>query len=574
MTRRTTRNVGILGTLGWVLLAGHTPAGAAIVAMNGGQYSRDVDFRMTFSAGDVVWFGDPASPTAVMIPKAGAKPIATDVRVTTISVPADAPTRRYFHEARVAKSGETLEVYAFTAQREKLIGRVNADGAFVPNAAFNEQAELLPTWPRDPSHIRYDQEATALFVEVELPTPVPTRSYDFLPLNLTTSRGAPVTGTYAIDYTPPMGDGMHKKDGEIALNFDIGRGKPAVLAKAVVPRVFEGGAVEIGSFDNRRGTYLHDSVYRPGGTIPEGADPAVNVTVSGEFTWLVNALTKNLVFSGGAPSRDTQERTQPPTIAIDGNFDEWRNVAGIDDTAGDLAPYLDYVPDVDILEFKVAHDAERIYFYTRVAGKVGRTHPSGGRSYFYVYMDVDANAETGYLPSRDDECYFGVDIGDDCEVQFEFVDNTLRKTFYGFCGLGGDENALAGTLTLGKSQYHRQDAAGKALPNYKVEYTVRDGKVALTKDLQEGTSDTITVAVSPDGHEVEIASTLAGFLKDAEGRPILQAGQTINLAVGMECDSKVYPNKQRWAADSTVAIRGYTLSREPSTTLSVSKAGN
>jgi hypothetical protein len=209
-----------------------------------------------------------------------------------------------------------------------------------------------------------------------------------------------------------------------------------------------------------------------------------------------------------------------------------------------------------------------------VAGKVGRTHPSGGRSYFYVYMDVDANAETGYLPSRDDECYFGVDIGDDCEVQFEFVDNTLRKTFYGFCGLGGDENALAGTLTLGKSQYHRQDAAGKALPNYKVEYTVRDGKVALTKDLQEGTSDTITVAVSPDGHEVEIASTLAGFLKDAEGRPILQAGQTINLAVGMECDSKVYPNKQRWAADSTVAIRGYTLSREPSTTLSVSKAGN
>jgi hypothetical protein len=29
--------------------------------------------------------------------------------------------------------------------------------------------------------------------------------------------------------------------------------------------------------------------------------------------------------------------------------------------------------------------------------------------------------------------------------------------------------------------------------------------------------------------------------------------------VGMECDSKSYPNKTDWAADSTRAIRGYTL---------------
>ena len=573
MARRTGNQIGVAGTAGSILLACVAPASAAIVAMGGSHHSRDVDFRITFAARDVVWFGDPTSPAASMFPKPDAKPIATDVRVTTTTTEqAASPARRYFNEARLAKSDDRIEVYAFTAKREKLIGTVDAGGNFVPNAFFQEQAALLPTWPRDSSHIRYDDQAGALYVELDLPGPVPSQTYDFLPLNLTNARGTPVVGTYTIEYTPPSGEGMHKKDGQVILQMDTGRGKPAVLAKAIVPRVFDGADVEIGSFDNRRGTYLSDAVYRSGAVIPDGAEPSVTVTVAGEFTWMVNALTENLVFSGGATARASKEATAFPSIAIDGKFDEWRNIAGIDDRAGDLVPYLDYVPDVDILEFKVAHDTKHIYFYVRVAGQVGRTHPAGGRSYFYVYMDVDANPETGYLPSRDDECYFGVDLGDDCEVQFEFVNNALRKTFYGFCGLGGDENVLAGKLTLGKSQYHRRDAAGKTMPNYKVEYTLRGGKIAMTKDGKEGSTDTITLAISPDGHEVEVASTLDGFLKNPQGRPIVQLGQTIDLAVGMECDSKVYPNKQHWGADNTVVIRGYTLTREPSTTLSVSKA--
>jgi hypothetical protein len=119
--------------------------------------------------------------------------------------------------------------------------------------------------------------------------------------------------------------------------------------------------------------------------------------------------------------------------------------------------WLSYVPDMDLLEFKVAHDDEHIYLYARVAGQVGRSHPDGGRSYFYAYMDVDQNPVTGFLPTRDDECYFGVDIGDDCEVQFEFVSNAFRKSFYGFCGPGGNDNVLEQKVTIGKSQYGRFD---------------------------------------------------------------------------------------------------------------------
>ena len=79
------------------------------------------------------------------------------------------------------------------------------------------------------------------------------------------------------------------------------------------------------------------------------------------------------------------------------------------------------------------------------------------------------------------------------------------------------------------------------------------------RTLSCGTSDTIRLAVSPDGHEVEIASTFTGFLKDSKGRPIVQLGQTIDIAAGMECDSKAYPGKTNWAADNTIAIRGYQL---------------
>jgi hypothetical protein len=231
----------------------------------------------------------------------------------------------------------------------------------------------------------------------------------------------------------------------------------------------------------------------------------------------------------------------------------------VDDRRGDLVPYLEYVPDVDLLEFKVAHDDQHIYLYARVAGQVGRTHPDGGRSYFYAYMDVDQNPETGFLPSRDDECYFGVDIGDDCEVQFEFVNNAFRKTFYGFCGLGGDENVLKQQLNIGKSRYGRFEDNGAERANYKSEYASRDGITEITEDLKLGTSDTIRLAVSPDGHEVEVASAFAGFLKDSKSRPIVKLGQTIDIAAGMECDSKAYPGKTNWAADNTIAIRGYQL---------------
>lgn len=521
------------------------------------SFSRRVAFELTYLNRDLIWVGDPVSPTASAYAKPDARPIATDFYVTTTTENHESPSRHYFREARIATEGNVRTVYAFTASREKVIGTIDDEGHFLPNEFYKNNRELLPTWPVDTSVLAYDEKEQALYKEVEVPGPQISESLDFLPLKLSDAKGNPVVGNFSIDYATSNNSSV-SQTAVVSLTLQS-EGKTITLAKAIVPKVFRRGDIQLGSYDNSTATYLPEAAYRKDAIENKDSEPSVTVTLAGEFTSSVDSDAESLIVNEAPPAAD-RPKALPAEIAIDGKFDDWRNVAGVDDRRGDSVPYLDYVPDVDLLEFKVAHDDEHIYLYARVAGQVGRSHPNGGRSYFYAYMDVDQNAGTGFLPSRDDECYYGVDIGDDCEVQFEFVNNAFRKAFYGFCGLGGDDHVLQQKVTIGKSQYGRLDANGVERAHYKSEYIYRDGITEITEDLKLGTSDSIQVAVSPDGREVEVVSDLTGFLKDPNGRPTVKLGQTIDVAAGMECDSKAYLGKTKWAADSTSAIRGYQLS--------------
>ena len=515
--------------------------------------SRRVAFKLTFANRDLIWHGDSASPAALVYVRPGAQPLATDVRVTTRTVIDQSPQRRYLSEARVDSRERTPIVYAFTANKEKQVGSINEQGRFAPNETLEKHRHLLPSWPSEVSSLVYDPEKRMLYYEVELPGPVLSEVDHFLPLKLRDSHDRPLVGNFAIHYAASSDESTAPL---VSLTFRAEE-ESTVLAQAVLPRVFQRADVQLGSFDNEVGTYLPEAVYRPGAD--QHAAACATFEIAGELNRSIQGDGDLLIVHDISPPADPHQPAST-SIAIDGNFDDWRNVAGITDPRGDVVSYLEYVPDVDLLEFKVAHDDEHIYLYARVAGQVGRTHPAGGRSYFYAYIDVDQDAGTGFLPTRDDECYYGVEIGDDCEVQFEFVDNAFRKAFYGFCGLGGDDNVLEQVLTLGKSQYGRFDANGVERENYKSEYIYRQGRTEITQDLQLGSSDSIQMAVSPDGSEVEIASHYRGFLQDRDGRPILGPGQTIDVAAGMECDSKLYPEKTRWGADSTSPIRGYHLS--------------
>ena len=512
-------------------------------------------FELTFANRDLVWLGDPGSPTAMVYIQTGARPIATDLVVTTLVESHQTLRRNYMHEARIAGDEESRVVYAFTKNREQVIGAIDKTGRFLPNDFYAKQRDLLPTWPTDASLLAYDASQNVLYYEVEVPGPVVTESLDFLPLELFDTQGQIVVGRYAIEYVASQKPGG--RPSVVSLTFQNG-GPSIALAKAALPGAFRRNDVQLDSFDNHSGTYLTDSAYREDADLPRKVEPSVTFKIAGKFTSAVRIDGKTLALAEALPAADPLDAA-PAKIVIDGKFDDWRNVSGVDDRRGDLVPYLVYVPDVDLLEFKVAHDDKHIYLYARVAGQVGRSHFGGGRSYFYAYMDVDRNPATGFLPSRDDDCYFGVDLGDDCEVQFEFVNSTLRKTFYGFCGIGGDDNVLKQKVTIGKSQYGRLDEQGVERANYKAEYIYRNGVTEITEDLKLGTSDTIRMAVSPDGSEVEVVSDFAGFLTDPQGRPTVALGQTIDIAVGMECDSKAYRGKTRWAADNTAIIRGYHL---------------
>lgn len=284
--------------------------------------------------------------------------------------------------------------------------------------------------------------------------------------------------------------------------------------------------------------------------------PATVVEVRGELVAdALEARGASLVMQEELPAYDAPR----PPLRVDGDFSEWRSIAGIGDPRGDVPAYLDYNPDTDLLEFKIANDAQHLYFYTRVAGRHGNTAQGDGRYYYYVYIDADRDPTTGYLPTRDDDCYYGVTIGDDCEAQFEFVGGRFIKTFFGFTGVGAEREVLAGRVRLGPSWYSKYDERGNPRDRYKVEYVQRAGKIQITEDYTEGTSDDIVIALSPDGSECEMSVELAGFLRDPSGRQVIAPGQRIDAAVGAEASGEAWGN-DRWGADSTAPIYGYYIS--------------
>ena len=305
--------------------------------------------------------------------------------------------------------------------------------------------------------------------------------------------------------------------------------------------------------------------YTPGlgpGCIMISEQPLTVVELPGEIT--VEAIDiggSQLKLRGAWPPAAKALSIAPhQEVRIDGHFDEWRNLPGVADPRGDIVSYLQYNPDADLLEFKIASDDRYLYFYTRVAGQHGRTAEGKDRYYFYVYIDADRKSATGYSPTRDDDCYYGVTLGDDCEAQFEFVGGRFVKTFYGFTGLGSEKDVLTGRVALGPSWYSRHDEQGRLRDAYKVEYIRRSGEISITEDFTEGTSDDIVMALSPDGSECEMRAALSGFLRDKQGNPVIAPGQRIDLAAGVEASGQAAGNTA-WGADSTAVVYGYEVGK-------------
>ena len=286
-----------------------------------------------------------------------------------------------------------------------------------------------------------------------------------------------------------------------------------------------------------------------------GDDDVITLNFKGEFSKRISIVDDLVVLKGLNEVKENSYIFED--ISIDGDFRDWRNIKGISDFEGDYVSYLYANPDSDLLEIKVTNDDKYLYLYSRVAGAHGRTGENG-RYYWYAYIDVDANPYTGYPPTRDDNCYFGIAIGDDSEAQFEFINNRFVKTFFGFTGIGAEEEVLSGKLELGPSYYSSTDKSGNKRDKYKIEYVNREGSRFITHDYTEGTSEDIIIALSPDGSEVEMKVELDGFLQDISGKKLLEKGSKIDIAIGAECSSNHY-GADEWGADSSPVIYGYVI---------------
>ncbi|MCA9041586.1 MAG: hypothetical protein KDA65_14630, partial [Planctomycetaceae bacterium] len=140
-----------------------------------------------------------------------------------------------------------------------------------------------------------------------------------------------------------------------------------------------------------------------------------SLTHSIHFAFAIGFGLSLLVATGQSEAKANERHT----IVIDGKFDDWKEIkTGVTDPADDVIDTdgreADHKPeprdheDVDILEFKVTHDADNLYCYIRTKGVIGRTQkgkeaknekgyiPDAGRYYITVAIDVDNDDETGY----------------------------------------------------------------------------------------------------------------------------------------------------------------------------------
>jgi len=293
-------------------------------------------------------------------------------------------------------------------------------------------------------------------------------------------------------------------------------------------------------------------------------------------------------------------------IAIDGNFDDWDLVdyVGGFDPAGDThdtehdqqneTPDPVEHPDVDLLEYRVTHDEENLYFYFRATGEIGRTQDSAtggraGRYYVIVTIDVDNNPDTGYWLHEGG--YYPTTDGYDMNAELEFYDGEYNTGHYLNHGALNDTQLTQAFLDQTQGAYVEGNDGPyspgyvNVLPGFYDYYTQwvyqennpgtsDDDQIVLVRDRGPVVPGIMSYAVSADGHELEMMAPLKGFLTYQSGSPIIGPNSSLHLSFSLEASGELANGTPEnpngiWASDTADHIRNYSLSSNllPSVTL-------
>jgi hypothetical protein len=312
-------------------------------------------------------------------------------------------------------------------------------------------------------------------------------------------------------------------------------------------------------------------------------------------------------------------------IIIDGNFDDWLDVRSysdpqdnIDGTVYDESPWFPsikipdchdtdftnpsdipkhiYNPNIDIIQFKIAHDDTSLYIYYRVVdgGVIGKTStgpggfdknnsskPSAGRYYIITTINIDMNDTTGYWLHGGG--YYPTAPGFDGNFEIEFYNGTYNQDYYLDHASNNDsqtndvkEENIKNKFRFLPSVYkystqyiywnHQptQDEIKRCLDGpYQLPHPYNVNYICFTTDDAPGPfTGIVTYARSEKGNELEMRAPFQGFLLNKDtGLSTLQLGMTINISLSFET-SPEYSLPQEWCSDTASTIE-YTLSRAP-----------
>ena len=278
-------------------------------------------------------------------------------------------------------------------------------------------------------------------------------------------------------------------------------------------------------------------------------------------------------------------------ITIDGDFSDWAGVPshfdpvagpgvlhdGIPDThdtdhsgPNDIPAYVSH-PDVDLVEFKFAHDSSNLYAYFRATGMIGRTISNTtkhGRYYVIVTIDVDNNTATGY--GLHEGGYYPTSYGYDMNMEVEYYDGHYNKGNY-------LNHGATNQAQLDAAFQDQTNGIVRVLPgsyDYYPEWVWFDtpdtgtyrlpppddfASITFVKDKGPSYQGITRIALSPDGHEAEMVAPFRGFMRDPASNPIMALGKTIDISFSLEASGELAPDNS-WASDTGDPIVGYYLS--------------
>jgi len=358
-------------------------------------------------------------------PKKDAKPLNLDFFVENLRKFNSLNAAKPIWDGRVYEENNKIAVGGYSSKfNEKQVAEIDDRGRFITKMD-NNLAPEFPILQIPAEQIVFDPfEWKLLKLTPNNGQKIEDRTSDFLPIKLYDQSGKLINDCrFALE--------AGSKRSTIVLN-GIWQNKKIEIARCQLSK-----SEIVDRIQGYRPTLIE-------GCVQAGSGEIITFTFKGEFSENI-VQNENMLQINNFQDNSSIAliKIKQNIMKIDGLFQDWQNIEGVNDPKGDYVSYLYLNPDTDLLEAKVTNDDQYLYIYSRVVGAHGRTGEKG-RYYFYIYIDVDANPHTGYPPTRDDNCYFGVAIGDDCEAQFEFIGNKFVKTFFGFTGIGAEKEVLSG----------------------------------------------------------------------------------------------------------------------------------